>query len=526
MSNQDTTSAMVYHESTKLNYINLDNKPSLYKSYPSGPVIKLPSDLTYPEGSTLAALEPPNVGGGGALDLKTLAQLLFLSAGVIRKANVPSAGEVHYRAAASAGALYPIETYVVCRDIPGIEAGVYHFAPLEFSLSLLRRGDFRAELASASGGDESIAHAPVSFVYSSVFWRSAWKYRIRGYRYCFWDNGTIIANLLSAATSSGLSARIVTGFVDERVDRLVGIDGQQEGAMCIAPVGHVEETSLVSGSPYIPDISCQYAFSYPDQVDYPEINQAHGSGSLTSESQVTAWRGESPAPLQAKQEVYYPIKPTVSMRSSSASLGDVLLKRGSTRRFDRQAISIDAFNCVFHAATAGVPADFLGHNASSLLDIYMIVNAVEGIPPGAYVISPQRRDLELLEQGDFREEAGHLGFEQALPADSSVAVFFMADLARILTRYGNRGYRAAQLEAGILGGKIYLATHALGLGATGLTFYDEDVTEFFSPHASGKSVMFVVALGVTSGQNRVRPFRSRVAVRLDARARGAGQASA
>ena len=201
MSNQDTTSAMVYHESTKLNYINLDNKPSLYKSYPSGPVIKLPSDLSYPEGSTLAALEPPNVGGGGALDLKTLAQLLFLSAGVIRKANVPSAGEVHYRAAASAGALYPIETYVVCRDIPGIEAGVYHFAPLEFSLSLLRRGDFRAELASASGGDESIAHAPVSFVYSSVFWRSAWKYRIRGYRYCFWDNGTILANMLAVSRS-------------------------------------------------------------------------------------------------------------------------------------------------------------------------------------------------------------------------------------------------------------------------------------------------------------------------------------
>jgi SagB-type dehydrogenase family enzyme len=160
-----------------------------------------------------------------------------------------------------------------------------------------------------------------------------------------------------------------------------------------------------------------------------------------------------------------------------------------------------------------VPADFLGLEGTSLLDLYIIVNAVEGLTPGAYVFSPQRRELELLAEGNFREDAGHLGFEQALSADASAVVFFMADLGRILARYGNRGYRAAQLEAGILGGRLYLATHSLGLGATGLTFYDDDVTDFFSPHAAGKSLMFVVALGATAERNQVRPFRSRVALR-------------
>ena len=65
----------------------------------------------------------------------------------------------------------------------------------------------------------------------------------------------------------------------------------------------------------------------------------------------------------------------------------------------------------------------------------------------------------------------------------------------MLFRSGNRGYRGAQLEAAILGGRLYLAAYAQRLGASGLTFFDDDVTEFFSPHAAGKSVMFLIALG-------------------------------
>jgi nitroreductase len=101
----------------------------------------------------------------------------------------------------------------------------------------------------------------------------------------------------------------------------------------------------------------------------------------------------------------------------------------------------------------------------------------------------------LLKPGEFRDKAGYLGLEQQLPADAAVDVFFLADLKKIMERYGNRGYRAAQLEAGIIGGKLYLAAYAQGLGASGLTFYDDDVVSFFSPHARGKNAIFLVALG-------------------------------
>ncbi|MCZ6484813.1 MAG: hypothetical protein O6826_03860, partial [Acidobacteria bacterium] len=114
-------------------------------------------------------------------------------------------------------------------------------------------------------------------------------------------------------------------------------------------------------------------------------------------------------------------------------------------------------------------------------------------------------ELELLKEGNFRSKAGYLGLEQALPADASANIYFLADLKPILKRFGNRGYRAVQLEAGILGGKLYLAAYAQRLGATGLTFYDDDVIEFFSPHAEGKSAIFLMALGPGSAPVTGRP---------------------
>ena len=77
---------------------------------------------------------------------------------------------------------------------------------------------------------------------------------------------------------------------------------------------------------------------------------------------------------------------------------------------------------------------------------------------------------------------------------------FLADLRVILQGFGDRGYRAVQLEAGIIGGKLYLAAYAQHLGATGLTFYDDDVIQFFSPHAEGKSAIFLVAVGNSAKQ--------------------------
>jgi SagB-type dehydrogenase family enzyme len=120
---------------------------------------------------------------------------------------------------------------------------------------------------------------------------------------------------------------------------------------------------------------------------------------------------------------------------------------------------------------------------------------VDGLDSGSYYYNREQNSLQLLREGNLRSIAGHLGLDQSLPADGSVCVFFMSDLNEVLDKFGNRGYRASQLEASTIGGRFYLASYAQGLGATGLTFYDDKVTQFFSPHAKNKSVMFLVAIG-------------------------------
>jgi SagB-type dehydrogenase family enzyme len=174
----------------------------------------------------------------------------------------------------------------------------------------------------------------------------------------------------------------------------------------------------------------------------------------------------------------------------------VIRRRGSTRAFDpRRSITFEELSTVLDRATRGIPADFLDPRSATLLDLYLIVNAVEGLAPGAYRYRRAERSLELLRAGDLRGAAHWLGLGQDLPAHAAVNLYSLADLPRVLERFGNRGYRAAQLEGGITGGRAYLAAYAQRFGASGLTFFDDDVIRLFSPHAAGRSVMFLVALG-------------------------------
>ena len=139
------------------------------------------------------------------------------------------------------------------------------------------------------------------------------------------------------------------------------------------------------------------------------------------------------------------------------------------------------------------------HIGTPNVETYVIVQAVEGVPPGAYHYRGTDQRLERLAAGDFRNVAGFLCLEQPLARDASAVLFYLADLRSIGAAFGERGYRLAELEAGLVAGRAYLAAYAVGRGATGLTFYDDEVTRFFSPHAAGLEPLLVVAVGVPAG---------------------------
>ena len=506
--NRDLNAAWNYHDGTKHSYesirrnrhfLDWDNQPLPFKIYSSLEPIPLPRQLSSSGRKALETIAAPSSGAMAELpDLQGLAELLYLAAGITKRRPYPG-GEMLFRAAACTGALYHIDLYLVCGDLPDLPAGVYHFGPHDFSLRKLRAGDYRAVLIGATAGEPTLSRAPATIVCASTFWRNAWKYQSRTYRHCFWDNGTILANLLAAAVSREVAARVVVGFVDAAVSQLVGLDTTREAPLTLIPLGHTSEAAPTT-APEATPLELETTPLSRSEVDYPAIRAMHQASSLESQDEVMAWRAGgasvgNPAPSTRPFGRVFSLQPVADDSIPASSLEEVISRRGSTRRFARVPITFAELSTLLERATRGVPADFAGDGGGVLGELYLIVNAVDGLPSGAYFFDRERSALELLKDGDFRHDAGHLGLGQEIPADASVDVFFLADLKPVLKRFGNRAYRAAQLEAAIMGGKFYLGAYAQGLGASGLTFFDDDVTDFFSPHAAGKSVMFLVALG-------------------------------
>ncbi len=518
--NRDISAARDYHERTKHtearlraapHFLDWQNQPIPFKLYRSIESVALPADAATLTGAKIPALEAlarTSSGEPGALDLATLARVLFLGAGITKRKR-HAAGEIYFRAYPNTGALYHIDLYLVNGPLDSLPAGVWHFGPNDFALHRLRKGDYRMAIIEASGRIPRVASAAAILVSVSTYWRNAWKYRDRAYRHCYWDAGTMHANLLTVAGIEELVPSVVMGFADPSVETLLGLDPEREGALALVPIG-----STVGPVPAAPPIDPLRLETEPlsrSEVHYPTIREIHLASSLDDGEEATDWRSER-SPI-ADRPVTAGALRTLSPMDRDAlprrSITEVIMRRGSTRAFDAaRSIGFDQLSTLLSAATTALPADFLGPRLETLLDIYLIVHAVDGLESGTYYLRREEGALECLATGEFRAQAGRLGLDQDLPADAAVNVYALSALGPILRRFGNRGYRAAQMEGGILGGRLYLAAYALGLGATGLTFYDDEAIEFFSPHAADKDVMFLTAVG-HADRKRLRPITAR-----------------
>ncbi len=528
MANSDTRAAWAYHEATKHSLesarsdghrLDWQNQPRPYKLYVDLEAIPLPGEGRSSGLPALRAIGTVEVGQTEARvpDLATLTTVLQYAAGITKHLRF-AGGDMAFRAAACTGALYHIELYIVCGDLPDLAAGVYHFGIHDRALRRLRAGDFREALVEATGGEPAINAAPASIVCTSTYWRNAWKYQARAYRHSFWDNGTILANMLAVAAAHDLPARVVASFVDEQVNALIGADGEREAAMTLVALGNAPDQPTRSPVRIEP-IGLATAPLSQGEVDYPAIREMHAASSLRTIDEVVAWRaaamgavpagsaesGAGTAHESAGENGHRtPLRPIPPESLPSDPVENVIRRRGSARRFEPASIALDALSTMLTYATRGFSSDFRSSPETALTEPYLIVNAVDGLEAGAYSLNrdaaapsgaTENPALELLQAGDFREVASYLALTQSLAGDAAVNAYFLADLEPILARFGNRGYRIAQLDASITAGRLYLAAYALGLGATGLTFFDDDVTRFFSPHAEGKSVMFLIAIG-------------------------------
>ncbi len=211
------------------------SKPPTHKSYPGTPKIAL-SEPTIVGGSPIwdVILERRSERRFQGIPLKEeeLSQLLWAAQGITQMEQ-----SVGFRAAPSAGALYPVETYVVIHAVEGIEAGLYHYDVAHHQLEQLKVGDFRNAIARAALDQRMAARANVVLVWTAVFERSKWKYRQRAYRYVYLDAGHIAQNVALAAVALGMGSCQIAALYDDEANALLGVDGVGESTIYMTVVG-------------------------------------------------------------------------------------------------------------------------------------------------------------------------------------------------------------------------------------------------------------------------------------------------
>jgi SagB-type dehydrogenase family enzyme len=393
--------------------------PWFYKRYAEPlPRVQLPRDLP------VTAAAAVDVLGGTAdvarkdLDLPNLSRLLYLSAGVVRTRERPGKTWL-FRAAGSAGGRFPLELYVAVPEGSDLPQGVHWYDPEDHALVRI--------------GPAPKAGAP-AIVMTGIPWRTGWRYRERGYRHIYWDGGTVLAQMLAAADSAGIVARLCTGFPDAQVAALVGADRVHE-----LPVAVV---ALANEAPAIEPAGLAAAGGVDAApMEFPLVTAAQRAG----EQDVLGVSWDRGAPV-------------VTPARSADPVEDVVRRRGSQRRMDpRGALSGDLLRTCLLAALRGID---LRH--------YVAVHQVEGFEPGLYrwpdMSAPARR-------GDLREEMYWVCLEQALGRDASFVVISAADVAGL----NDHEYRDAQLASGLVEGRLHLLAYSLGASASGMTFLDGEI---------------------------------------------------
>ncbi len=230
---------LFYHRESSLglrglvgDVLDWGRRPAPYKRDGDGEVVPLPARGVPPATSVAQVLRQRRSLRRYADRAMTGTELAW----VVRAATGITSGR-GYRTAPSAGALYPIETYVAVARVDGIDAGLYHVDVRAQSLERVRAGPVSGDLMIAGLGQDFLRDAPVVLVLTGVFQRTRWKYRSRHYRYVCWEGGHVAQNVYLAAEAAGLGACMVGAFLDGTVNDLLRIDARHEAALGLIALG-------------------------------------------------------------------------------------------------------------------------------------------------------------------------------------------------------------------------------------------------------------------------------------------------
>jgi SagB-type dehydrogenase family enzyme len=488
-----------YHELTKHSveslrrvsyHLDWANMPNPFRHYDGVPVLDLPADPPSPQFSALDILDGKKGNTRVADGSRFLSQLMFYSASISASKRAPSGDVYALRVNPSSGNLHPTEFHFCTRGLIDWPDGLYHYRPSSHMAEQRAVGDLAGKFPDLS--------APIIFVLTSIAWREAWKYRDRAYRYCLHDIGHAWEALTLAARSIGCESFAFAHFNDDKVAELCLLSPDEWPMLIVAlhgpsipirmgvePDNH--EIQFLGGQPN------QLSPSQPPEnnLPYASIESIHSASKLSSIVNIPS---VAPSLAQAREsgrgEVCLP--PPVF---AASTFGDVVRSRRSALDFrgGHESISLSQLARLLHSTKEPLSADF---SSARFVQLYLYVHRVDDLAPGVYRYWREHEELERIKTGDVRVVAAALSLRQELAGNACVAFSMIGDFEAATRLYGDRGYRYVHFEAGAIGQRLYLASEALSLRATGIgAFFDDEVNGYLGIPPEIGQVVYHFAIG-------------------------------
>ncbi len=487
-------SAASYHAHTAYrrdnmspHFLDWENRPSVYKTYPQGDIIELPREVDFPRLNLSTLIRGKGAHRLEPLDVEGLSRLLLFTNCLSAKAR-QGQETVYFRSVPSAGALYPTELYMAALGVKDLENGLYHLSLAQHRLVLLRPG--HVSLSGAIHAD--VGPCPIlTLLLTTIFFRSTWKYGSRAYRYHLLDTGHVLENLILAVKSLDLPFTLAYDFDDHHLNQALGVDPSREVTLAVGAVPGKGQHPLKDQGELssLPPSFKEASRVSPRETDYPQIAEIHRAGNrILSGSGPRVMDNLGITPPERWVSIEEGPWPEVR------GYGDTVFLRRSRRNFVSQPLTRNKAMALLEGLCHGGSGEPPGSRPRTLAT-GILLNRVQGFEPGFYLLDGDQKALGLILRGDLVSNIAPVCLHQDWLKNAAVHALFLTNLEILDSRWGPRGYRYAMLEGGRMGERLYLMATALGLGCCGIgAFYDNEASQLLGLNRES-GLLYLVAVG-------------------------------
>lgn len=532
MNNSIYNEIINYHEETKHDFhrfsrssgfMDWQNQPDPFRTYEGAEMINLPlikqdSDLDYIRLYTIN-------NKSEEFNLKNTGAFLELSLGLSAWKSVPGS-TWSLRINPSSGNLHPTESHLIIPETKDIKGGIYHYNPFYHALEL--RGAMSEELSG-----KIINHFKTEgflIGISSIFWREAWKYGERAFRYCNHDTGHALASLSFSAHLLGWTVKYLNSLSSEDIETLLGFDRvewkkleEEYGELlCYVYPASVKTIPLNLSDEIIKEFSKIKFYGKPNILSEENVNW-----------QIIYKTAENIRKKRTDERIYdYGNKPFLIKVKSSFKAPEIIRQRRSAVDFERESSFIrkdQFFSILDKTLPRNDVKPFDVKIFESSVHLLLFIHNVEELKKGLYFFIRNSKDLPeikslsnkiflwkevkegfplyLLMDGDFREEAKLVSCTQDIAGESAFSLGMIAKFKEVIKKEPFR-YSHLLWETGMIGQVLYLEAEACGLRGTGIgCFFDDPVHKImgFGDNSYQSLYHFTVGKSVEDKRLKTKP---------------------